>query len=91
MTYILTRIDVGDYDTWKPMFDQDKPRAREAALAWRVFRSADNPNEVFVQVEFAPAEEARTARERLLSSGVLDRFEDKSGPTIVEEAESVSR
>jgi hypothetical protein len=91
MTYILTRIDVGDYDTWKPMFDQDKPRAREAARGWRVFRSVDNPNEVFIQVEFASAEEARTARERLLSSGVLDRFEDKSGPTIIEEAESVTR
>ena len=91
VTYVITRIDVGDYDTWKPMFDQDKPRAREDSRGWRVFRSVDNPSEVFIQVEFDSADDAKTARERLLDSGVLDRFEDKSGPTVVEEAESVSR
>jgi hypothetical protein len=26
--FIMTRIQVGDYDRWRPMFDQDKPRAR---------------------------------------------------------------
>jgi hypothetical protein len=30
------------------------------------------------------------SRERLLKAGVLDRFADKSGPTVVEEAESVT-
>jgi hypothetical protein len=25
MPFILTRINVGDYDRWKPMFDQDAP------------------------------------------------------------------
>jgi hypothetical protein len=91
MPYLLTRIDVGDYDSWKPMFDQDKPGAREAARGWRVFRSLDNPSEVFIQVEFGSTDDAKTARERLLAAGVLDRFQDKSGPTIVEEAETVTR
>jgi hypothetical protein len=91
MPFILTRIDVGDYDAWKPMFDQDRPRAREAASGWRVFRGVENPNEVFIQIEFASAEDAQTGRERLLASGVLDRFDDKSGPTLVEEAETVNR
>ncbi len=91
MTYILTRIDVGDYDAWKPMFDQDVPHARESASGWRIFRNVDNPNEVFIQVEFDSAEDAATGRERLLASGVLDRFSDKTGPTIVEEAETVRR
>ena len=91
MAYMLTRIDVGDYDAWKPMFDQDKPRAREAARGWRIFRSVENPNEVFLQIEFASADDARTARERLLASGVLDRFDDKTGPSVVEEAETFSR
>ena len=63
MPFMLTRIDVRDYDTWKTM----------------------------CQVEFASADEAREGRERLLASGVLDRFEDKSGPTLVEEAEAVTR
>ena len=91
MTVILTRIRVGDYDAWKPMFDQDLPGARRSATGHRLFRNADDPNEVFIQVEFDSAEEALAARERLLSSGVLDRFPDRTGPTVAEEAEAVAR
>ena len=89
MTFIMTRIDVGDYEAWKPMFDQDVPRARESALGYRLFRNVENPVEVFIQIEFPSLEEARIARERLLASGVLDRFSYKSGPTLVEQAETV--
>jgi hypothetical protein len=89
MTYIFTRIDVGDYDAWKPMFDQDAPGARRAATGYRLFRNLQNPNEVFIQVEFDSTEDAIAAQERLLASGVLDRFTDKSGPTVVEDAETV--
>jgi hypothetical protein len=91
MPYILTRIDVGDYETWKPMFDKDVPGARAKASAWRIFRSVENPNEVFIQIEFASVEDAAEGRERLLASGVLDRFSDKTGPTVVEEAEDFRR
>jgi len=91
MTYIITRINVGDYDAWKQMFDKDEPGVRASANGWRVFRSLDNPNEVFVQVEFSSANEATAGRDRLLASGVLDRFDDKHGPTVVEEAEAISR
>ena len=91
MAFILTRINVGDFDTWKPMFDQDRPGARAASKGWRLFRSVDDPGQVFIQVEFGSVEEAKESREKLLASGVLDRFSDKYGPTIVEEAESVRR
>jgi hypothetical protein len=46
--HIITRIQVGDYDAWRPMFDQDRPQAREKATAQRVFRGVDDPNHVFV-------------------------------------------
>jgi hypothetical protein len=91
MTVMLTRINVGDYDAWKPMFDEDLPGARRSAVGYRIFRNSVDPNEVFIQVEFASTEEAIAARERLLSSGVLDRFPDRAGPTVVEEAEAVRR
>jgi hypothetical protein len=91
MAFVRTRINVGDYDTWKPMFDQDKPDARTASKGWRVFRNVDQPGEVFIQVEFGSVEEAKEAREKLLASGVLDRFSDKSVPRVVEVAEEVSR
>jgi hypothetical protein len=91
MAVILTRINVGDYEAWKPLFDQDRPGARRSATGYRLFRNTEDPNEVFIQVEFESTQEALAARERLLASGVLDRFSDKTGPTVVEEAEAVPR
>lgn len=90
MAFIVTRINVGDYDTWKPMFDKDEPGARQSAKGHRVLRSVDDPNEVFVVVEFASSDEARAGREKLLASGVLDRFPGKDLPKVVEEAEAVT-
>jgi hypothetical protein len=84
---IITRIHVGDYDAWRPMFDQDRPQAREKATLQRVYRSVDDPNHVFIFLEFASLEDAQEARGRLLESGVLDRFEDKHGPNIVQDAD----
>jgi hypothetical protein len=68
------------------MFDQDRPRAREKAKVQRVLRSVDDPNEVFIYLEFVSLDGAEEARSRLLASGVLDRFEDVRGPNVVEEA-----
>lgn len=86
--FIITRIQTGGYDTWRPMFDQDRPKAREKAVVQRVFRGVDDPNHVFVFLEFESPEDAQESRRRLLESGVLDRFEDKHGPNVVEEAEA---
>jgi hypothetical protein len=83
---IITRIQTGDYDAWRPLFDQDRPQAREKATSERVLRSVDDPNHVFIVLEFDSLEDANESRRRLLDSGVLDRFQDKHGPNVVEEA-----
>lgn len=85
-TFIITRIQVGDYDAWRPMFDQDLPQAREKAKVQRIFRDADDPNHVFILLEFTSLEDAQEARRRVVDSRVLDRFEDKQGPNVVQEA-----
>jgi hypothetical protein len=85
--FIITRIQTGDYDTWRPMFDRDQPRAREKAQVQRVLRSADDPSEVFIYLEYASLDDANEARDRLLSSGVLDRFDDKHGPNVLVDAD----
>jgi len=84
--FIITRIHVGDYDTWRPQFDQDRPRAREKATRQRVFRNVDDPNHVFVYLEFESVEDAQEAERRLVESGVLERFADRHGPNVVTEA-----
>ena len=89
MAFFLTRLNVGDYDAWKPMFDEDGPGARRSAKGHRIFRSVDDPGDVFILVEFDSADDAKAGRARLLASGVLDRFPDKAEPTVIEEAEAV--
>lgn len=89
MTFFLTRLRVGDYDAWKPNFDEDGPGARRAAQGHRIFRNADDPGEVFILVEFESADDAREGRERLLTSGILERFADRTDPVVLEEAERV--
>ena len=84
--FIITRIQTGNYDRWRPMFDQDQPRAREKAVVQRVLRSTDDGNEVFIYLEYSNLEDADEARKRLLSSGVLDRFNDTHGPTVLVDA-----
>jgi hypothetical protein len=88
MPFMLTRLNVGDYDAWKAMFDKDEPGARRDAKGYRILRSVENPGEVTILVEFDSEDGARAGRERLLASGVLDRFSDKDPPKLVEEAES---
>jgi hypothetical protein len=83
--FIITRIQTADYDAWKPMFDQDRPQAREKAKAQRIFRNVDDPNHVFIMLEFDSVDDADEAQGRLVESGVLDRFEDKHGPNVVQE------
>ena len=90
MAFMLTRIQVDDYDAWKPIFDSDPPGARKAAKGHRLLRSLEEPNDVFVQVEFGSPEDAKAAREQLLASGVLERVNVKAGPIVAEEAETVS-
>ena len=84
--FVITRIQTGDYERWRPMFDQDRPQARAKATVQRVFRDVDDPNHVFIFLEFASVEDAQEGRQRLVASGVLDRFEDNHGPNVVEEA-----
>lgn len=84
--FIITRIQTGDYDRWRPMFDQDQPRAREKAVVVRVLQSTDDANEVFIYLEYANLDDANEARDRLVSSGVLTRFADTHGPNVLVDA-----
>ena len=84
--YMLMNFDA-DWEDWKPVFDSDPVGRRQVATGHTVSRSVDNPNDIFLRTEYNSVEEAKTFREKLLASGVLDRFNVKTGPTIVEVAE----
>ena len=91
MTFILTRIQVGDYDTWKALFDQDVPGTRRDATQHRVFRNTDDPNEVFIEIDFDRSTPPAQHGSGSVASGVLDQFDDRTGPNVVDEiAETVA-
>ena len=50
-----------------------------------MFRRVDDPNHVFVLLEFDSVEAANESRRRLVDTGVLEKFEDKHGPNVLEE------
>jgi hypothetical protein len=62
------------------MFDQDRPRAREKAVAQRVLQTAEDANEVFIYLEYQSLEDATEARDRLLAWGVLDPLRRQARP-----------
>jgi hypothetical protein len=90
-TSMLGHFNVGDYDTWKSnTFDRDPAGRVQAAKGHAISRSVDDPNEVFVRVEFGSVGEARAFREKLMSSGALDNVEVRTPPTIVELADQAT-
>ena len=90
MAYVFGHFDVGDYDQWKQMFDSDPAGRKQAGKGHRVYRSAENPTDVFVAVEFDSVDDAKSFRERLLASSALDNVNVKTPPTVVEEAEAAT-
>lgn len=79
-----------DYEDWKRMFDSDPVGRRQVAKGHRVMRSVDDPNEVFLRVDFSSVDEAKAFRERVLASGVLDRLTMVKEPTVVDVADEAT-
>jgi hypothetical protein len=92
MTYLMARLDVPDFDTWKrETFDHDPAgRAKSGGKGHRICRGAEHPNEVIVQLEFSSAEQAKAFRQQLNASGALDHVGLAAPPVIVEETETVT-
>ena len=87
MAILVLNFEVDDYDAWKPGFDEDPAGRRESgAIGYVVSRAVDNPNEVFIRVDFPSVEQAKAFRERLLASGAIERggMRMKAGPTVAE-------
>jgi hypothetical protein len=80
MPYVLVIHKVQDYDRWRPYFDSDVARQREAGLKVRhVLRGADDPQEVVVLFEAEDLGRARALtgseelRKIMQEAGVLGR------------------
>jgi hypothetical protein len=92
VAFTILNFETDDFDGWKSMFDSDPAGRKQAGKGHLISRNADNPNEVFVRVEFASVDDARAFRDRLLASGALNRggMNVKMGPTVIEPVENVT-
>ena len=74
MPYLLERHKVRDYDRWREVFDADAG-GREAAgcRGTRIFRNADDPEEVVVLFEW---DTLKRARQRIESATLGREFEE---------------
>jgi hypothetical protein len=80
----------GDFDAFKRQFDEDPLGRKQAAKGHTLLRGVDNPNEVFVRIEFATAEEATSFAEKVRNSTVLQNMSVKVPPTAVELADQAT-
>jgi len=70
MAFIVGVME-GDFDAFKRQFDEDPLGRKQVAKGHTLLRGVDNPNEVFVRIEFATADEARSFAEKVRNSNVL--------------------
>jgi hypothetical protein len=90
MAFMVMSLEADNYDEWKAAFDSDPVGRKAVAKGHVILRDADNPNRIFLRVEYPTVEDAKTFRERLLASGVLDRFPQTFPPTVAQLAEEVT-
>jgi len=61
MAYLLVHHEVEDFDKWKHNFNAHAyARSETGSKGGKVFRNADNPNEVFVLLEWDSLENAKS-------------------------------
>jgi hypothetical protein len=84
MALMFGSFSVPDYDAWKQMFDADPLGRKQAAVGHQIFRDVEDPNHIFVGIEFATEADAKAFRDRLLGSAeVMGRMTPIQPPTVV--------
>ena len=74
----------GDVDAWKQTFDSDPLGRRQVAKGHTILKAVDNPNQVFVRIEFDSAENARALADKVRGSNVLEGLTPIVPPTVAE-------
>jgi len=86
----LVGVFEGDFDAFKQQFDSDPLGRRQLAKGHTLLRGVDNPNEIFLRVEFDYAEEAKSFQEKVRGSDVLRNVNVKVPPTVAEIADQAT-
>ncbi|HVO72426.1 MAG TPA: antibiotic biosynthesis monooxygenase [Ignavibacteriaceae bacterium] len=78
MVHILVHHKVEDFKKWKPIFDKHSSfRSENGSKGGKIFQSADNPNDLFVLLEWESIEslqkfsQSDSLKEAMKESGVV--------------------
>ena len=86
----LVGVFEGDFDAFKQQFDSDPLGRKQAAKGHTLLRGIDNPNEMFLRVEFDSADAAKSFQEKVRGSDVLANVTVKVAPTVTELADQAT-
>ena len=80
MSFMLVRHKVKDFDKWKPLYDEHaEVRKKSGSKSARLFRNANNPNEILILFEWESLGKARkfasseNLRQKMQEAGVLEK------------------
>ena len=86
----LVGVFEGDFDGWMKQFDSDPLDRKQVAKGHTILRGVENPNEIFVRIEFDSVEDARSFAEKVRGSNVLEDVTVKLPPTAAELADQAT-
>jgi hypothetical protein len=86
----LVGVLEGDFDAFKEQFDSDPLGRKQVAKGHTMMRGVENPNEIFVRIEFDSADDARAFQDKVRNSDVLQNVTVKVPPTVAEMADQAT-
>lgn len=94
MPFVNVRTKVRDYATWRPYFDQHAAvRKANGQISERVFRNANNPNELVLLFEWDDLAKAKAFRESAELKQIMKEAGVEGEPEFIflEEVEETAR
>ena len=89
MAFLIGVLE-GDFDGFQQQFNSDPLGRKQVAVGHTMLRGVDNPNEIFLRVEFASADDARTFQDKVRTSNVFENVTVKVPPTVAEMADQAT-
>ena len=89
MAFLIGVVE-GDFEAFKQQFDADPLGRKQVAKGSMIHRGVDNPDEVFLRLEFDSVEAARSFHEKIRGSEGLQNMTIKFPPTVTEMVEQIT-
>jgi hypothetical protein len=89
MAFLMAAFE-GDFDAFKQQFDADPLDRKQVAKGHTMFRGVDNPNEIFLRLEFDSVEDAKAFQQKVRDSGVMRDLTIKVPPIVTEMADQAT-